>query len=99
ESQTWQKVTAAEFLVRVRSIAKGLIAMGVQPGDMVAVMSATSYQWAVIDQAIWFAGAISVPIYETSSPAQIAHIVKDSQTKTIFIAGIAPTRAFERAVS
>src|SRR5699024_3251726 len=61
-------------------------------------MSATSYQWALIDQAIWFAGAISVPIYETSSPSQVAHILSDSGAKTIFVAGQAPSRAVERAI-
>src|SRR5699024_8198674 len=75
------------FLTRVRSLAKGLIASGIQPGDMIAVISRTSYQWALVDQAIWFAGAISVPIYETSSPSQIAHILGVSGAKKIFVAG------------
>ena len=78
EHLNWREVTAFDFLDQVRKVAKGLIASGIKPDDMVAVMSATSYQWAVIDQALWFAGAISVPIYETSSPSQIAHILTDS---------------------
>src|SRR5690625_1299524 len=98
DALAWEEVTAFQFLERVRGIAKGLIASGIQPGDLIAVMSATSYQWALIDQAIWFAGAISVPIYETSSPSQVAHILSDSGAKTIFVAGQAPSRAVERAI-
>ena len=95
---SWEEVTAFEFLERVRDIAKGLIASGVRPGDMIAVMSATSYQWALVDQAIWFAGAISVPIYETSSPSQVAHILADSNATTVFVAGSSPARAVARAI-
>src|SRR5699024_11333648 len=87
DNLSWSEVTAFEFLAQVRKLAKGLIATGVKPGDLIADMSATSYQWALIDQAIWFAGAISVPIYETSSPSQVAHILSDSGARTIFVAG------------
>jgi len=95
---SWDEVTAFNFLTRVRSLAKGLIASGIQPGDMIAVISRTSYQWALVDQAIWFAGAISVPIYETSSPSQIAHILGDSGAKKIFVAGTSQARAVSRAI-
>ncbi|GAA4110961.1 AMP-dependent synthetase/ligase [Enteractinococcus coprophilus] len=98
DNLTWREVTAFDFLDQVRQVAKGLIATGVQPGEMVAVMSATSYHWAVIDQALWFAGAVSVPIYETSSPSQIAHILTDSGAGRIFIAGTTPARAVDRAI-
>ncbi|HJF13744.1 MAG TPA: AMP-dependent synthetase/ligase [Enteractinococcus helveticum] len=98
EHLNWREVTAFDFLDQVRKVAKGLIASGIKPDDMVAVMSATSYQWAVIDQALWFAGAISVPIYETSSPSQIAHILTDSGAERVFVAGSTPARAVTRAV-
>ena len=98
DNLSWTEVTAFDFLTHVRNIAKGLIAAGIQPGDLLAVMSGTSYQWALIDQAIWFAGAISVPIYETSSPSQIAHILADSGAQKIFVAGQTPSRAVARAV-
>lgn len=94
----WREVTAFDFLDQVHKVAKGLIAAGVKPGDMIAVMSATSYHWAVVDQALWFAGAISVPIYETSSPSQIAHILTDSQAGRIFVAGDTQARAVARAI-
>ena len=76
--ETWDDVTAAQFLADVRSVAKGLVASGVQAGDRVALLSRTRYEWTLLDYAIWFAGAVTVPIYETSSVEQIAWILEDS---------------------
>ena len=98
DNLTWSEVTAAEFMAQVRKVAAGLIASGVKPGDLIAVMSGTSYQWALVDQAIWFAGGISVPVYETSSPSQVAHILADSGAAKIFVAGDGPSRAVARAI-
>ncbi|MFD8569219.1 AMP-dependent synthetase/ligase [Streptomyces sp. NPDC059639] len=75
---TWQDVTSTVFLAEVRAAAKGLIASGVQPGDRVALMSRTRYEWTLLDFAIWSAGAVTVPVYETSSPEQIQWILGDS---------------------
>lgn len=80
----YRDVSALEFLERVRSLAKGLAAAGIEPGDRVGIMARTRYEWTLVDYAIWFAGAISVPIYETSSPSQVAWIVSDSGTKAVF---------------
>ena len=74
----WTDVTWAEFLADVTSMAKGLIADRVHPGDRVALISKTRYEWTVLDYAIWFAGAVSVPIYETSSDEQVEWILADS---------------------
>ncbi|MFC7894001.1 AMP-dependent synthetase/ligase [Streptomyces sp. NPDC057381] len=74
----WQDVTARDFLAEVQSAAKGLIASGVQPGDRVGLMSRTRYEWTLLDFAIWSAGAITVPVYETSSPEQVQWILSDS---------------------
>ncbi|NDK30967.1 long-chain fatty acid--CoA ligase [Nesterenkonia sp. Hz 6-5] len=81
----WLDITISSFLEQVRKVAKGLIGLGVKPGDKVAVMSATSYSWAVVDQAIWFAGGISVPIYETSSTHQVAHLLANSDAQLVLI--------------
>ena len=80
----WIGVSAAEYVDTVRSVAKGLIAAGVRPGDSVAIMSGTRYEWAVAEQAIWFAGAVSVPIYETSSAHQVEWILRDSRARHAF---------------
>jgi long-chain acyl-CoA synthetase len=75
----WLDVSAAEFARQVTGVAKGLIAAGVKHGDRVALLSATRYEWTLIDYAIWSIGAITVPIYETSSASQIQWILTDSQ--------------------
>ncbi len=69
-------VTAAEFHAEVRAVAKGLVAAGIEAGDRVALLSATRYEWTLFDYAIWFAGAVSVPIYETSSAEQVGWILQ-----------------------
>jgi long-chain acyl-CoA synthetase len=78
EPSVWQDVTAGAYLAEVKALAKGFIAAGIKPGQRVGIMSATSYEWALCDFALWFAGAVSVPIYESSAPAQIEWILGDS---------------------
>lgn len=74
----WAPVTAAQFAHEVAAVARGLIAAGIQPGDRVALMSATRYEWTLIDYAIWTVGAVTVPVYETSSAEQLHWILSDS---------------------
>ena len=81
----WQEVTAREFEEEVRTVAKGLIASGIAIGDRVAIMAKTRYEWTILDFAIWFSGAISVPIYETSSAEQIQWILEDSGAVAIVV--------------
>ncbi|AWS41956.1 long-chain fatty acid--CoA ligase [Streptosporangium sp. 'caverna'] len=81
----WTAVTAKEFRDQVAGVAKGLIAAGLEPGDRVALMSRTRYEWTVIDYAIWSAGAVGVPIYETSSADQVQWIISDSGAKAVFV--------------
>jgi long-chain acyl-CoA synthetase len=81
----WQPVTAADFAEEVRSVAKGLIARGVQPGDRVGLLSKTRYEWTLCDYAIWTAGAVTVPIYETSSPEQVSWILGDSGAVAVIV--------------
>ncbi|MBB3089424.1 AMP-dependent synthetase/ligase [Nocardioides albus] len=80
---SWADVTSSEFLAEVSAVAKGLIAAGVGAGDRVALLSKTRYEWTLIDYAIWFAGATTVPIYETSSAEQIEWILQDSATVAV----------------
>jgi long-chain acyl-CoA synthetase len=81
----WQEVTAREFEEEVRTVAKGLIASGIAIGDRVAIMAKTRYEWTILDFAIWFSGAISVPIYETSSAEQIQWILEDSGAVALIV--------------
>ncbi|MCM3695507.1 AMP-dependent synthetase/ligase [Microbacterium oleivorans] len=75
---SWQQVSTEQFLADVRRLAKGFVAAGVAPGDSLAILASTRYEWAVTDLAAWFAGAVVVPVYETSSPVQVAGIVRDA---------------------
>lgn len=91
----WVDVTAREFLAEVRAAAKGLIAQGVRPGDRVALMSRTRYEWVRMDFAVWSAGAVTVPVYETSSPEQIQWILGDSGAVAAIVESAAHAEAVE----
>ncbi|EDY52515.1 AMP-dependent synthetase/ligase [Streptomyces clavuligerus] len=75
---SWTDVTSTQFLAEVLAAAKGLIAAGIEPGDRVALMSRTRYEWVLLDFAIWSAGGVTVPVYETSSAEQVSWILSDS---------------------
>ena len=81
----WQPVTAREFDEQVVAVAKGLVARGVQPGDRVGIMARTRYEWSVLDWAVWGAGAVGVPIYETSSAEQVLWILSDSAVSFLVV--------------
>ncbi|MEV7089812.1 AMP-dependent synthetase/ligase [Streptomyces sp. NPDC093085] len=74
----WQDITAAAFAADVLAVAKGLIAEGLRPGDRLAIMSRTTYEWTLLDFAAWAAGLVTVPIYPTSSAFQVRWILQDS---------------------
>ena len=80
----WTDVTCKQAADQIRSAALGLIAEGVAPGDRVAVLSATRYEWPILDFAILAAGAVTVPIYETSSAEQVKFVLEDSGAVLIF---------------
>lgn len=82
---SWKSYSTQEFRDIVVSVAKGFIARGVMPGDAVSIIAHTSWQWTVLDIAIMSIGALTVPIYETSSSIQIQHIVEDSKVCSIFV--------------
>ena len=81
--ENWNDVTAAQFREQVISLAKGLAASGVQPGDRIAFMCKTSFQWTLVDFALHYAGAVMVPVYETSSALQMHWILEDSGARAI----------------
>jgi long-chain acyl-CoA synthetase len=81
----WAPVTAKEFATEVRSLAAGLAANGVKAGDRVGLMSKTRYEWTLCDYAIWTAGAVTVPIYETSSAEQVQWNLGDSGAVAVIL--------------
>jgi long-chain acyl-CoA synthetase len=86
-AEGWGEVTTTAFLDEVRAVAKGLVAAGIQVGDRVALISKTRYEWTLVDYAIWFAGAVTVPVYETSSADQIEWILADSGAVAVVAEG------------
>jgi long-chain acyl-CoA synthetase len=81
----WEDISTAEFHRQVIALSKGLVAAGIEPGDKIGLMAKTSYQWTLIDFATWFAGAILVPIYETSAPSQVQWNMSDSGAVAVIL--------------
>ncbi|KAM9868168.1 AMP-dependent synthetase/ligase [Leucobacter aridicollis] len=81
----WTDITATEFRNQVVALAKGFVAAGVEPGDHIAFMCKTSYEWTLVDFALHYAGAVMVPVYETSSALQIHWILEDSGARGFMI--------------
>ena len=81
----WQPMTAREVENDVRAAAKGFIAAGINAGDRIAIMARTRYEWTILDFAAWFAGAVVVPIYETSSAEQVDWILNDSGSVALIV--------------
>jgi long-chain acyl-CoA synthetase len=92
----WTDVTSATFAADVAALAKGLIAAGIGIGDAVAIMSRTRYEWTVADFALWSAGAVPVPIYETSSADQVEWILADSGAVGVIVETDAHLASVER---
>ena len=84
EHGEWSSFSATEFRAKVIAIAKGLIAQGIMPGESVSIISHTCWQWTALDVAIMSIGALTVPVYETNSPAQVKMIFNDANVKMAF---------------
>ncbi|GHD09711.1 AMP-dependent synthetase/ligase [Zhihengliuella salsuginis] len=97
-SGRWTEISTPRYVALVRRLAKSLIDRGVEPGSMVAIMSRTRYEWALVEQAVWFAGAVSVPVYETSSAVQVEWILRDSGARHVFAESAERAAVVEDAV-
>ena len=84
QQSEWSSFSATEFRAKVIAIAKGLIAQGIMPGESVSIISHTCWQWTALDVAIMSIGALTVPVYETNSPAQVKMIFNDANVKMAF---------------
>ena len=85
DGEQWQTSTYAELAAQVRALAARLIDRGLEPGDRVAIFSGNRPEWTVVDLACVSAGLVSVPLYATSTPEQVRHIVADSGSRLIFV--------------
>jgi long-chain acyl-CoA synthetase len=81
----WTVVSARQFEDEVLAVARGLVARGIEAGDRVAIMSRTRYEWTLLDFAIWAAGAVAVPVYETSSAEQVQWILSDADVRLVVV--------------
>jgi len=81
----WTPITAAEFLAQVERLAAGFLAAGLTPGQRIGLLSRTRYEWTLTDYALWHAGLVTVPIYETSAPDQIRWILGDSEAVGVVV--------------
>lgn len=79
EDGTWRPITTRAFEQEVRDLARGLVAIGIEPGDRIAIAAATRYAWTLTDFAAWYAGAVTVPIYPTSAPVQAGAQLRDAR--------------------
>src|ERR1035441_10838608 len=91
----WRDMTAGGFGEEVAALAKGLVAAGIEAGGRVALLSRTRYEWTLADYAIWMAGAVTVPVYETSSAEQVEWILGDSGARALIL----ETPAHEQAIA
>lgn len=82
---TWQDISSAQLLADVRSAARGLIAAGITPGDRVALLARTRLEWTVLDYAIWYAGAVTVPVFPSASADQVRVILAHSGARAIIV--------------
>ncbi|MGX1792101.1 AMP-dependent synthetase/ligase [Microbacterium sp. NPDC055312] len=85
EGDGWRDISAKDFETAVVALAKGFVAAGIQPGEKVGFIAKTTYDWTLVDFALFYAGAVMVPIYETSSPAQIQWIMEDSGATALIV--------------
>ncbi|MFI6175597.1 AMP-dependent synthetase/ligase [Nonomuraea sp. NPDC051191] len=93
----WRPVTSRRFAADVRALAAGFMAAGIQPGDRVALLAATRYEWTLVDYALWTVGALPVPIYETSSAEQVAWVLEDADPVAVVVETEAHRRLVESA--
>ena len=97
----WESVTWSQANARVRQIAAGLVALGIESEQRVAIISSTRYEWVVADLAVMLAGGATTAIYPTTSEPDVTYIVADSQSRVVFAendAQIAELRANRSAL-
>ncbi|WP_170220561.1 AMP-dependent synthetase/ligase [Xylanimonas allomyrinae] len=85
----WVPISARAFDADVVSVARGLLARGIEAGDRIAIMSRTRYEWTLLDYAIWAMGGVPVPVYETSAPDQVEWILSDAEVRLVFVETVA----------
>jgi long-chain acyl-CoA synthetase len=86
---TWRSLSSDEMMARIRNIAAGLVSLGVEPGDRVALLSESRAEWTLMDGGCIFSRAVDVPIYPTLMPPQVRYILRDSGARVLVLADAA----------
>jgi long-chain acyl-CoA synthetase len=92
----WRDITWSEYGRAVREVASGLAAIGVRPGDAVAIFAPNRPEWHIADIASMCARAVTIPIYLNNAPAQVAYVAGHSDSKVVFAAGEEQLRKVEK---
>ncbi|MGZ5278558.1 MAG: AMP-dependent synthetase/ligase, partial [Pseudobdellovibrionaceae bacterium] len=92
----WKTVSWQQYHDQIRTVASGLISLGVKAGDRVAIMSGTRMEWSVCDYAILGIKAVTVPIYQTATPEDLVHILKDSEARVLFLESQSLLKVFSK---
>ena len=84
----WESISTSEFILRAMEVSKGLISLGIQPGDKIAVASSNRVEWNILDIGVQQVGAILVPVYPNISEADYRFIFNDAQVKICFVSNL-----------
>lgn len=84
EGGSWRELSYAQFLQRARDLARGLIALGIEPGERVSILADTRPEWTIADAASFCAGAVVAPIYQTNSPEECEYVLRHSEARAVF---------------
>jgi long-chain acyl-CoA synthetase len=84
EGGSWRELSYAQFVRRARDLARGLIALGIKPGERVSILADTCPEWTIADAASFCAGAVVAPIYQTNSPEECEYVLRHSEARTVF---------------
>ena len=84
-AENGREVTCADFLAEVRAVGRGLMASGVEAGDRVGLWSRPRYEWTLLDYAIWSVGAVTVPLYESSSGDTVEWTLRDAEARWLVV--------------
>ena len=92
----WHEITYVELVSRARAIAKGLIALGIKPGDRVSILADTRPEWTLADAGAFCAAAAVSPIYQTNSPEECEYILRHSEARAVFCEDAAQLAKIEK---
>lgn len=95
QGDTWVTKTWPEYYQDIETLGSALLSLGIKPGDRVAIMSNTRYEWSVADFAIFGIKAITVPVYQNNTPEDVEYILNNSQARFLITESRGPLKIFQ----